>query len=445
MFRGTSSVQLVLWTPQRIERQIEQLHARYVLTSRLHELEQSGVSLAAMMRNKRAFARVLADTLIAGRYELAPASVRQLRIKNKMRTLYGLRLTDLLVHRVITQALKEAMTPIISQRLYSYRKGQSSSSAVKDFAAYVRMHNEERPDPRQRGLYVIRRDIAAYTDSIPVDDRSPLWGMLRHMLTRSFSLNETDWQLVVGTVRPDVRGTDGRLSVLSRGVPTGLPIACALFNLYLTPIDQVLDSVSGGFYARYSDDILFAHPIADVATSATVTIDRVVGELGLTTSADKHGDLYLTAAGRRSNHWPESRVAMAVPLLGFQITAHGTVSLGRKKVRRFLREVKHRVARTSAVCAVGDGATVGPLVCAVVNRILRRGPFPVYTSSLLARVVTDRHQLRQLDYWISRIVMQAATGSRTARGFRSLPYRRIRRQWRLRSLVHARNRWGRGS
>jgi hypothetical protein len=56
--------------------------------------------------------------------------------------------------------------------------------------------------------------------------------------------------------------------------------------------------------------------------------------------------------------------------------------------------------------------------------------------------VTDRTQLRQLDHEIARIVIEAATGAKGTRAFRTVPYRTVRRGWGLVSLEHARNRWG---
>lgn len=447
MSLGTSHDQpAVLWTPRRLEQQIERLHARHVLTSQLYDLEQSGVSLAAVTLRKREVARLLAKTLTRGEYEFAPASVRRVLIEHKERTIFSLRLTDLIVHGVITDLLQEAMAPRLSSGLYSYRKGRSWWSAIADFASYVRTHRRERPDPRQRGLYVLRRDVQAYTDSIPVGERSPMWRMLRAVLASSISLDEQAWRLIVGTVRPEAYETNGRLFMLSRGVPTGLPIACALFNLYLEPLDEALHAVPGAFYARYSDDVLFAHPSADVVQAAGETVDRVLHQLDLSVSDDKRRDLYLTAAGRRSSEWLQARPAMAVPLLGCRIAADGSVSLSRKKVRRLLREVEHRVTRTAAACAGGDVEAAGHIVCAVVNRALMRraDPFRVHPTDLLRRVVTDRRQLQQLDYWIARIVLRVVARGGGARGFRRIPYRRIRHDWKLRSLVHARNRWGRG-
>jgi len=58
----------------------------------------------------------------------------------------------------------------------------------------------------------------------------------------------------------------------------------------------------------------------------------------------------------------------------------------------------------------------------------------------LRRVVTDRSQLEQLDYWIARAVVRALTRRRDAAAFREIPYRKLRHDWELVSLVAERNR-----
>lgn len=269
--------------------------------------------------------------------------------------------------------------------------------------------------------------------------------MLRDTLTGVAALSDQDWRLVVHAIRPDAFETPERIFVQHRGVPTGLPIATVVYNLYLARLDRELDSIPGAFYARYSDDFMFAHPSADVVRAAALTIDRVIGELGLSLNAGKRRDLYLTAAGRQSDAWPECQPAMSVALLGCRVSAHGQVALNRKKFRRFLRDVEARATRTAAASRE-DAAAKGRLVCAAINRALGRriDPLRPDVSDLVQRVVTDRTQLKQLDYWIARIVVRVVTRRSDARGFRELPYHRIRHEWKLRSLVHARNRWTRG-
>ena len=89
---------------------------------------------------------------------------------------------------------------------------------------------------------------------------------------------------------------------------------------------------------------------------------------------------------------------------------------------------------------------VGRAVCAAVNHALRprTGIAEQRSANLLRAVVTDREQLRQLDHRIAGIVASAVTGRRGPRAFRDVPYRRLRDDWGLRSLVVARNAHGGG-
>lgn len=433
------------WTPVRFERQIDRLHRRYLLTPEFYDLQQQGVSLASFVRHKRELAALVAGIVGRGEYDMAAAHVRRVRIAEKDRTIFSLRLTDLLVHGAVSDLIHEATAPRMSSRLYSYHKGRSWWSAIEDFAGYLRTHRRARPDPRQRGVYVARRDVKSYTDSIPVGDGSPIWPMLQSALREAIALRDTDWDLVRSVVRPEVAEHNGGPYMLLRGVPTGLPIACVVFNVYLGALDAALDSVPGAFYARYSDDILFAHPSAEVVRRAGDTIDRIAAELGLTISAEKRRDLYLTAAGRKSDEWPEARPAMSAAFLGCRVTAKGSVSLSRNKLRRLLRDIERRATRTATTCRHGDVDATGRSICAVVNRSLVRhaDPFHVHTADLLKSVITDREQLRQIDYWIARIVLRVATGHGGARAFRTVSYSRIRRDWKLLSLLRARNQAGR--
>lgn len=142
LFGGT------VWSARRFERQIDYLHARYVLTPRLSELEQDGVVFASLVRHKRAFARVLARTVARGDYASAPARIKHILVDDKQRRVFSLGMTDLILHGVIADLIQESATPAFSPCLYSYRQGRSWWTAVGDFARYVQRHRRDRPDPR---------------------------------------------------------------------------------------------------------------------------------------------------------------------------------------------------------------------------------------------------------------------------------------------------------
>jgi hypothetical protein len=112
-------------------------------------------------------------------------------------------------------------------------------------------------------------------------------------------------------------------------------------------------------------------------------------------------------------------------------------------MRALLRELNRRAIRTANASQQKEPAYVGAIVCSAVNRALepqdRSGR--ERSASLVRRVVTDRNQLKQLDYWIARIVVGAVTGDTNVRAFRKVSYREIRQKWGLKSVLHARNDW----
>ena len=181
-------------------------------------------------------------------------------------------------------------------------------------------------------------------------------------------------------------------------------------------------------YDRYMVPLIFESFAEDIAQRAAGISPRAILE---------------TAAGRQSPAWPESRGTTAVPLLGCLVSAHGTVSLSRKKRRRLLADIEDRAFGTARALKTRDPAAAGRTICSVINRALEpKLEFSQQRSAtLLRRAVTDREDLKQLDYCIARIVLRAITGQRGARGFREIPYRKMREEWQLISLLQARNKW----
>lgn len=434
---------------RRYEQQIDQLLEKYILRRQLYELRQDDASLAGVIQHRSAVARLLARAVGRGEYQSEPARIKRIRVEGKERAFFSYRLTDCIVHGVVAAVIQEALAPTLSPGLYSYRKGVSWWTAVSSFAAYVRAHRKHHADPRERGIYVLRRDVDSYADSIPVGTTSMIWPMLRECLAtfRSPEIRPADWRLIERVVQPEYLADDGATACLIRGVATGQPIASVLYNLYLARLDHDLASIPGAFFARYSDDILFAHPRAHVVKETDGRIQRVLSAHRLRLNEEKGRTLYLTAAGRASSEWPDAKGATWTRFLGMQVSADGTVSLGRKAMRSLLHEIEERAMRTTKVLSGSDRDRVGRLVCSVINRTLDPGalPFPQQGAPvLLQRAITDRRQLAQLDYWIVRIVLRAVTGHPNVRAFRAIPYRKLRQEWNLISLLHTRNSWAGG-
>ena len=139
--RSALDVHTYLGNPGPYEREIERLHERYLFTRRLYELQQGGVSLASVSQNKARLARLMSRTVARGEYQLEPACVKRIVVDGKERLVYALRLTDLIVQGVVAGLIEKAMAPLLSNRLFSYRKGISWLAAVSDCARTVRCNS----------------------------------------------------------------------------------------------------------------------------------------------------------------------------------------------------------------------------------------------------------------------------------------------------------------
>jgi len=441
--RGTG-VHAALGDRRRYERQIDRLHQRHLFDGGLHRLIDGEVNLATVVMHRGHVSRLLAQTVAAGDYRLRPARVRTIVVEGRERTVFDYPLLDLIVHGVVADVLTEAIEPILSTGVYSYRHGVSSMDGVSAFARHVRAHRRSRPDPRLRGLYVLRRDVDSYTDSIPLGPSSAIWSQLEVAMcaTGRNAPSATDRELISEVVRPTVLTDDGHPASRLQGVATGQPISCVCFNVYLRDIDQALGEIPGGFYARYSDDLLFAHPEATVARHASETLDAGIAALRLKFNDEKRRDLYLNGAGRGSAEWPDARGATSAAFVGMRVTADGTVALGQRKVRGLMRDARRRALNTATALDAASVDQRGRAVAGVINALLDREDAQVHGAAvpLLAHAITDRRQLEELDHELALVVASSATKVRGPQAFRTAPYRVVRDEWGLRSLRRARDR-----
>jgi hypothetical protein len=248
-------------------------------------------------------------------------------------------------------------------------------------------------------------------------------------------------ELVRGAARPVVVRRGAAPARLERGVPIGSPIQALLLNIYLTPLDRLLEAVPGSFYARYGDDLIFCHPDHGVARRQARVIDEQLRELGLVADNEKRDDVYLTGPGRPSADWPESAGRSWFEYLGCRVYFGGQLGLKKRKMRHLLTDLRARLRATRRMLPGLDvegraAAAVGVVNRALDPRDLLHNPY----VPLLRGVVNDRRQLREIDYLIALKVAETVTGVRGPRAFRRLPYRELRRRYGLVSLVASRNR-----
>jgi hypothetical protein len=429
-----------LFTPRRFVDAIDRIAERRASTPSSTRLHECGVSLTTIQRNSDRVARLLVGDLLATRLAERPGRTFVMKKDGKERRLYEFSLVEMILQDAVAAWLSERSAASLSARLYSYRTGTSYHRALADFARYVRRSQRTREHPR--GLYVLRRDVHAYFDSVPVRDDAPLWAELDRlidgepnpMLTRS---------LVARAVRPLLADGNGTAYRLACGIPTGSPVANVVANLYLRSMDEELSRVPDAFYARYGDDILVAHPDAEAAASMGRVLASYLTDGEVTSNPDKTRDVYLNSAGRAAPAAGSFVGAAAVEFLGHRITAHGTVALSRRKTRALLdalRSGARNATKPDVATLHGRVRRVVQTLNALLNpRSAASHPY----AGLLHTTVTDRPFLHWLDHELALITLEAALGTRRVSNLRQFPPRVLRSMFGLRSLVAARNRDGR--
>jgi hypothetical protein len=430
--------------PRQIEAQLHRLAAR-ARGPRIARLVQDGLRLQRILEQPGRTSALLARTLADGSFLPSPVTLRRARIGGRERQLAGLAPLDLVVHAVIAEALAQRLEPRLSPNLFSYRRGRSSWTALRALARGVSRHRGQHADPRQRGLFVLRADVQDFTDSWPIGDDAPLWPELQRLT--GLPVDGVHWRMLRRLLVPPIAATTATTTTAiesttattppseRRGVLFGAPTTNVLANLYLAPLDDELATTAGMLYARFGDDVFCAHPDLDVLRGAQATLDRIVAARGLRINRAKVRLLFWNGAGRRSAAAPQIQGAREVAFVGGTLCFAGGVALSPRKWSLFLTDMHQRVRRTAALL---PGAAAPDLVRAlidVVNQALSsQSPLATTYAPLLADLVSDRHQLQQVDWFLALWIAEAATGRRGVRALRDLPYRRLRALG-LRSLV----------
>lgn len=391
---------------------------------------QDGVRFSELLDERDRVVTLLARALGDGSFRPGIARIGVATLGGKPREIARVGALDLLAHAVVGDVLAERIEPELSPCLWSYRRGRSAWQALRAIARHVRAHQRERPDPRTRGLHVLRSDVRAYTDEIPIGDDALVFSEIERVL----ALDAPASAMVRALLRPEIEGSVARRT---RGLLFGLPTTTVCANLYLAPLDEAL-GVLGGMYARFGDDVFFASDRAEVVQEARRILERILGERGLEPNRKKLRVLYWNGAARPSASFSEATPTTEVELLGGAVQWRGTIALPRRKWSAVLRDLRARVRQTARL-AEGESEREALLASVVNDALDVRSPLAHAHAPLLADLVSDRVQLRQLDHLVALAVAEALTGRRGPKAFREVPPRALRRIG-LRSRVIARNR-----
>jgi len=421
--------------PERYLEVLQDLGERFRPRGMRWSKQQESVPFAFMLRDAARVAKAIASDLGDGSYRFSPVELRSAAL-DKQRELVVPVLSDLVIYHVVARVLTERIEQTLPESLLSFRPGRSAFLAHRRLASYLRDHRARRREPRDRGLYVLKRDVKSYTDNIDVSEASRLWPLFAEHLGESVDADAPLGRLLRELVRPLRQGDPPSRS--ETGVPTGSPITPVAANVYLTPLDRALEGTPGAFYARFGDDFLFATPDLAVAQAAQQTMDQILGQLGLTVHPTKRLNLFFNGAGRGSQA-PDFTGCAFIEWLGMRATFHPSFGLSADKEKELLADLSVRVRSAFLQVAREPAPEAAAFVCSVVNAALLSGhSFAVANVGVLGAVCTDVAQLKRLDHRIAALVSSTLTGVRAPRCFRHLSYRALRRSHGLVSLCAAR-------
>lgn len=359
--------------------------------------------------------------LVREAFSLRPATALHRNFRGKRRTLYIYpweeRLVDLLLYRLLSARLHGWFSP----NSYAYRlRGFGLDRCQRRIAKIL----SEASEP----LYVLKRDIANYFPSV---DHELLLAQLRELIEPDDYL----YQLLEERVRfPCEDG--GQLLRAERGIAFGTPLACFFANLYLTPLDRVLDTLPGLKYFRYADDLLLISDSRETIQAASALFEDTLWQRKLRSKASHEKNFLLSTGGASA---PSFETANCIRHLGLEFCANGEVRLSRDKSRKICNVFRYAFRRKRAKLArIVDPRKRAEFAVATARQALEHSVRNVAIIDYYLKHVSDEAQLRLLDRWLAEEVLSIAFRGRHRKSyFRAISFRSLRAMG-LPSLVHRR-------
>lgn len=173
--------------------------------------------------------------------------------------------------RVVQQALKMVMEPIFEVQFrpgsYGFRPGRGCKDALREVDRLI----------KEGFVHVVDADLRSYFDTIPHDR---LMALVRASISDGSVL-----ALVEGFLRQDIMKDMERWSP-TVGTPQGAVISPLLANLYLHPLDLLMET-AGRKMVRYADDFVILCRSEAEAQDALQAVQVWVAVNGLTLHPDK--------------------------------------------------------------------------------------------------------------------------------------------------------------
>jgi RNA-directed DNA polymerase len=203
--------------------------------------------------------------------------------------------------RVVQSALRHVVEPIFEKEFaehsYGFRPGRGCKDALRRVDALLQSGH----------VWVVDADLKSYFDTIPHDR---LMALVKERIADGRVLALTESYLRAGVLE-ELTGWQPT----GRGTPQGAVISPLLANLYLNPLDHLLEK-AGWAMVRYADDFVILCRTQTEAHTALEQVRAWVAEAGLTLHPTKTRIVNASAKGgfdflgyhfERGMKWPRAK------------------------------------------------------------------------------------------------------------------------------------------
>jgi hypothetical protein len=295
------------------------------------------ISIKELYFSKEQYVKNLSFLVKDQTYELKPLRKIVLNQKKK-RYVYNLPLNELILHTSAAQFLQFHLERRFSDNLFSYRKGRNPFQALRKAENFLSTYKKNyKGDLKDRGLFLIKKDITNFTDSISSKPESKLYELIDQL-----NLAQNDVQLLKQLINPQYFW-DGELLILEY-LPTGSPLATILGNFFLNELDHMCSSFPESLYMRFGDDILFISPHLDSFTMVDEIITNFCQTHHLSFSPTKCKKFFLNRAGRS---YDDGKVMISgghlFDYLGYRIDFQSGIIVKPEKKKAFFQQFNHMI------------------------------------------------------------------------------------------------------
>lgn len=392
--------------------------------------DHMGLTLSEFLRCSDQLITLAFKAIKSGCYSPAPATMTVMKV-DKLRPFMKLAWLDRWVISHLARIYSRHAEPSLSPQLFSYRKGLGQHQAIKQLANFI---------ASRKNSSVFRTDIHAFGENLVhhfcqsdferITQPSQCLRLLFHLMAK-FPFIE-----------------NSRAASLIKGLPMGSHLQLVAENVYLDSLDRRLTAIDGGFYARFGDDMVFAHESPDVVDGVSNQVGVFANERGLTLNSKKTLKLSLLPphlVGALLLKTDHTARASCILYLGKNLDWRGKVLLPREKARLLYHFFSSRLRSLELKCLDKTDSQQGlgeriKFLCIELQKLvdgaLALGCEPICSY---LKEIEQVEQLKQLDRWFLELVLSLGVSKNFKKGyFRHYPPKRLR-AFGLESLVHLRN------